>query len=353
MTKQAFIQELTKALAQVDSQTHSEIIADISEHFTEGVSHGLSEEDICKKLGQPSQIAEQVLEEYRQVKGQASAMHHNANAEFANTQSILMTDFDEVFAGVRSVDIDLNICNIEMVQDPQRQDIRVTIRGKNKPIYVTVENNNGCLYVNQKGPLFSFGIFGFKSKLEATIYVPASFTGDIRAVTSVGNITIKGLTSNLRLNTSAGNIKIQDHVCSYAHLRSSAGNIRIKNCDISQIEAKSSAGNVKAEVRETQNLTLSSSAGEVEVLATKLGGDTNLSSSAGTVYLEAQDVQGNITAKTSAGSVYIRLPREVNCRINAKKSAIGSVHNNLVGNPNSPYVLYASTSVGSVTLDAI
>jgi len=64
MKKQDFIQELAKALAPIDAQSRAEILADINEHFAEGAAQGQTEEEICKKLGQPGQIAEQVLEEY-------------------------------------------------------------------------------------------------------------------------------------------------------------------------------------------------------------------------------------------------------------------------------------------------
>jgi hypothetical protein len=71
------------------------------------------------------------------------------------------------------------------------------------------------------------------------------------------------------------------------------------------------------------------------------------------VTLTAQEVAGNITLDTSAGSIHVYLPVDVNCRIQADKPSIGSLHNELAGNPQSPYVLKADTSVGSIHLKAL
>jgi len=100
-------------------------------------------------------------------------------------------------------------------------------------------------------------------------------------------------------------------------------------------------------------LELSSAAGNVFVTAERLTGDTFLSTSAGNLELRAYDVQGNISAKSSMGTVRLQLPREVNCRIEPGRATMGSVSNQLVGNPSSPYVIKTSTSMGSVVLEAL
>ena len=413
MKKQQFIQELTTALVTVDAQTRSEIIADINEHFVEGTGQGQSEEEICKNLGQPSQIAEQVLEEYKAFKSRESTTdfdNHDYNHFDESLESILksaakitrtasdklsrlrggivadiseaMSDIndewhetgnnanystegatripggyeiniDKTLTDISSMDINLELCNLQIIPASQYEDVRVTIKGKSRYNTFIVENKNGCLIINQSQPKFRFEIFKFNSNLEAIVYVPASFAGDIRVVSHVGNIYITGVGCNLMLKAHVGNIDVNGHTGDIAHLRSAAGNINLVDCDIRQIDAKASAGNVNVNCKETHSLNLSSSAGEVWARADKLYGDTSLSSSAGNVSLEAHDVQGNITAKSSAGNVNIYLPKDINCRIDVKKSFITTVNNHLTGNPQSPYVLRVATGVGSVTLSAL
>ena len=348
MKKQDFIRELTAALAPIDAKSRAEIIADIEEHFAEGAAHGQTEEEICINLGQPGQIAEQVLEEYKAYKAEN---HNGYGTDIDDVVSSAMDAIDKSFAGVNGIDIGTSICDIKLVAAaPQSNKVRVTVQGRSRHNEFELENKNGILYVRQRAPFFRFEIFGFKSNLEMTVYVPASHNGDIKVSTSYGNISASGICNNIKLNTSAGNINIDGHRASKAYLRSSAGNVCLTGCEINDINAKSSAGNVTVECRETAALTLGSSAGNIKVNVKRLGGDANLSTSAGEVNLTAIDVQGNIVAKSSAGSVRVRLPQDANCRIDVNKPSVGTVSNYLTGNPYSPYTLRASTSVGSIVL---
>jgi len=424
MKKQDFIRELTSALASIDAQSRAEIIADINEHFAEGAAHGQTEEEICKNLGQPGQIAEQVLEEYNAYKTNnnteytsgiddivSSAMEAIENIDIggivssalksaaeatraasdvfshthsentpptvqwqSNTSNMDIPwsadtttetegttrirggyeiDISKVFTGVTGINISLSVCNVKLMSNPQSNDVSVVIQGKSRYNVFQLENKNGTLIIRQREPFVKFQLFGFRSTLEATIYLPASFTGDIKATASIGNISATGIRGNLRLLTSAGKIAVDGHVAGKVNLHSSAGNISLTGSLVHDVIAKSSAGSVKVESQEASGLVLGSSAGNIDVRVGKLSGDANLSTSAGYVKLSAQDVQGNITAKSSAGSVHMYLPQDVNCRINVKKPSMGSVSNYLTGNPHSPYILHASTSIGSVTLEPL
>jgi len=404
MTKQQFIAELTSALAQVDPQTRGEIIADISEHFQEGINHGLSEEEICQKLGQPGQIASQVLEEYNQSSLQmfentfkeafGSASKGNQTNDTSRIRGGYEVNLDRTFTDVRHLDVNMQISNIKIISIPQSDSVRVTIQGQSRYNDFIVENNNGCLVVKERQPFIKFEIFNFKTTLETTIYVPIGFTtGDITVKSGIGNIVVSGIAScdNLKPNSSvgnvdlqgctaknvdakssagnivfneitadqieirasAGNIELQSCTIDRMAAKASAGNIELNDCAIDHVAAKASAGNISVHAHDAGNMTLDSSAGEIRARVTRLTGETSLSSSAGSVRLEAREAHGNITASSSAGSVHIRLPKDVNCRIEVKKPSIGSVTNDLVGNPNSPYVLRASTSIGSVKLKAI
>jgi len=84
-----------------------------------------------------------------------------------------------------------------------------------------------------------------------------------------------------------------------------------------------------------------------------LRGDTKISTAAGNIKLTAHDVAGDIDVATAAGSAKIVLPREADIRLNVKKPSIGSLSNELAGNPNSQFVLKASTAVGSIKLQAL
>jgi len=360
MTKQMFIHELKVALAQVDINTRDEIIADISEHFTEGAAQGLSEGDICRGLGQPGSIAEQVLAEMgSQVSQQTStqtpppsqAQHNDPHHEYRYRKG---QDLDESFADVNHVTVNLEISNLHLLPSPTGE-FRVVIHGVSEKESCSANLNNGNLTVTVKRAwrLFNFS-FG-KSKVETTIYVPAQFAGEIKVDSSVGNITANNTSGELKLDTSAGNVTINGHSCNRIHADTAAGNVsvRLANSYVDYVHIDTSAGNVDFEAQETGYLNVDTSAGGINARVTKISGETKLDTSAGSVKLTAQQVAGNITLDTSAGSIKVYLPADANCRIDARKPSVGSLHNEITGNPQSPYTLRADSSVGSIHLKAL
>ena len=361
MTKHMFIHELRAALAQVDPNAREEIIADINEHFTEGAAQGLSEEDICRALGQPGTIAAQVIEEMgaqtspspqaqaQQQQGQQQNHHQQQNRyEYRRGN-----DLDMTFTGINLVIAKLEVSNLNLVPSHDGM-FRVITRGCTNRETCTVENEGGTLRVTLKRArrFFNFGFSFDKDKVEVTIYVPVQFEGEIKVDTSAGNITATDTCGDLDLDTSAGNVVVIGHRCNKAKIDTAAGNVtmRVANNFVSHVDIDTSAGNVDFEAAETGRLKIDTSAGSVNARITKISGDTTLDTSAGSVTLTASEVAGNIKMDTSAGSIRAFLPIDVNCRIEARKPSVGSLHNELAGNPNSPYVLRASSSVGSIQL---
>jgi hypothetical protein len=351
MTKQMFIHELRVSLASVNENVREEIIADINEHFTEGAKQGLSEEDICRGLGQPGTIAAQVLEELSSPK--ASPPREQKKYEYRYTPRTGQ-NIDKAFEEVNRITAKLEASNLHLL--PSKDGMyRVVIRGGTGRERCNVENDNGHLRVSVKREKIIFGFFFGKTGTEVTIYVPAHYAGDIAVDSTAGNITATNTSGNLNLDTSAGNVTIDNHKCNIAKVDTSAGNVkmRIANEFIEYVNIDTSAGNIEFEAERTGDLKLDTSAGSIKARVNKLNGDTILDSSAGSINLTAHEVEGNIRLDSSAGSITAYLPENVNCRIDVRKPSVGSLQNNLTGNPHSPYVLRASSSVGSIRLKAM
>lgn len=62
MNKQAFIEQMDKALARLKPEERKEILADFEEHFASGLASGKAEEDVARELGDPVALAEQYTE---------------------------------------------------------------------------------------------------------------------------------------------------------------------------------------------------------------------------------------------------------------------------------------------------
>jgi len=302
-----------------------------------------------------------VLEEYAaaaRTENYASASNGYAEADytFEKVRGGYEISIDKSFdgAGINGVDVSLSVSNIQFV--PAVDDsFRVVIKGRSRYNKFRVENANGVLVVKAEEPIFKLEIFGFKSKLETTIYIPARFMGEIGAKSAAGNVSVTNVCGQLNFKTAAGNVSVMGHRGSSIRLRSAAGNANVELLDdiIDNIDISTAAGNTILVAKETRDLKISAAAGNINTKVTKLGGNSKFASSAGTVELTAYEVAGNIKISTSAGDARVYLPIDVNCRIDAKKPSIGSLHNELRGNANSPYVLKTSTSVGSVRLMAL
>jgi hypothetical protein len=380
MTKQAFINELKASLKKVPEEVCEEILSDIHEHFSEGTAQGLSEEEICQKLGQPGSIATQISEEYA---GSASnignlnfdelnmgnvrivnAKPGNVHIEYVESEDFQETEkirggynisIDESFLGITDVDIELTGANIHFI--PASDDkFRVVIKGRSRHNNFFAESKNGKLFVYEKRPKFN-PVFFFSSpqnSLKATIFVPAYFEGEIKSDTAAGNIISENINGDLKLETAAGNVTVTEHRGNKINISTAAGNAtaELLNNFVESVKISSAAGSAKITAKETGSLKISSAAGSVIANVTKLG-ETKISSAAGSLKLIAREVAGNVKISSAAGSAKIYLPVDVNCRIKTEKPAMGSLHNELTGNPNSPYTLKTSASMGSVKLLAL
>ncbi|MCL2500686.1 MAG: DUF4097 family beta strand repeat-containing protein [Defluviitaleaceae bacterium] len=372
MKKQEFIGELRRELAPAPAHIREEILADISEHFTEGIARGMTEEEVCRNLGQPGTIAAQVLEEYGEAKherrgdsggfeqvlegiGQTIGQSFNDfTQQFTGRGHNEEIEIDKTFARIRDINVKMRDAKIRFVPSDDGN-CRVIIRGRSRYDKFTVADEDGTLVVAENSPFFKFEIFGFKSTLVTTIYVPSQFPGSIKARSSVGNITAGDINGQLDFKTAAGNITVENHRGARIRINSAAGNTvyHSQSGRADEVEISTAAGNAKITARETGRLSLTSAAGNVNAEIGRLSGDTDISTAAGSVKIIAHEVAGNIDISTAAGSAKIYLPLNADIRIDAKKPVMGSITNELTGNPNSPYVLRASSSVGSIKIKAI
>lgn len=345
MTKHEFISELKQNLRSVPAEVREEILSDIAEHFSEGAANGISEEEICRNLGQTGSISAQVLEDYSDWAGRGGDRDNSAHTK----------NIDAAFTGVHSVDADFTDADILFVPSPA-DTFRVVITGQSKH-NVTAENNDGVLVVKSEKRSFADKFFAFFSfgNLKATIYVPSPFVGEIKARTASGNIFAEKICGVLNFSSASGNVTVTEHRGNKISLRTASGNAKAQLLDeiVESVTISTASGNAKLQANETGALKMSSASGNVKARLKKIGGDTKLSTASGNVKLTAEEVAGNIDISTASGDAKVFLPKDANCRINVKKPAMGSLRNELAGNEQSPFILKVSTAVGSIRLNAL
>ena len=349
MTRVEFFDELKRNITNVPSEAMDDILYDLGEHFDVGLADGLSESEICKNLGQPGSIAEQIMEEFRK-----SGAGGSINTEH---QVILENDgkdvtFDETFSSVNEVYVEMKVSDIYLERE-SRDDFRVVIRGNAKCDKYTIGNKNGRLEIIEHGQFARFFSFTFTKSLEVIVYAPTQFTGSITAKSAAGKIKCKDLTSPIKLSSSAGNISVERHLSDHADLHTSAGSIDADFLGKTALRLHTSAGSIKLKANETKELMLDSGAGSVKAEIDKISGDSKLSSGAGSIKLTAHEVEGNLKLSSGAGSIKAFLPEDANIKLKLKKSSIGSVKSEIRGNESSPYTLKAQTGVGSVKINKL
>jgi hypothetical protein len=185
MNKQEFFAELRSKLNNVYETASDEFFADIEAHFQEGAAQGLSEEEICRNLGQPGNIAEQFLEEYQEP----ASKHEQETPVHKNMHDI---NIDKSFTGVQDIKIKLDFNQLTVKPALQGDSYRVTIQGRSRNNNYVVENNNGELNIIEETPLFRFDFFKTKPKLETVLWVPPSFMGKMKIKTNAGDVNMNG-----------------------------------------------------------------------------------------------------------------------------------------------------------------
>jgi len=188
MTKQEFLRELTHALAHVDAGAKAEILADIDEHFTEGIAQGQSEADICRKLGQPGAIAAQIIEEYA-PQGQASRSRDCTGKGITPVRGGYDINIDERFSDISGVNIKLTESKLHFMRATDGM-FRVTIQGECQHDRLYAVNEGGTLVIKiDEAKRSIFDWLRRKYNLETTVYIPSQFDGTIKAKVTAGNIT--------------------------------------------------------------------------------------------------------------------------------------------------------------------
>ena len=169
--------------------------------------------------------------------------------------------------------------------------------------------------------------------------VPANFETDLE--TSGGNLSVSGLTGNLKADTSGGDLNftgIQGEI----NGDTSGGDIVAKDCN-GATTLDTSGGRIEV-TGGRGKLSVDTSGGNVTVL--NRVGDTKVESSGGKLRLG--HISGKLTAATSGGSVSAILPSPVGGDVRLETSG-GSI--TVVTPPNAALTIDAETSAGSVRSD--
>jgi DUF4097 and DUF4098 domain-containing protein YvlB len=211
------------------------------------------------------------------------------------------------------------------------------------PIAITTEGDRVIIRAIRKheslGSQFWQMMRHTRTEARYSIRVPANFNADLN--TAGGDISANGLTGNIKVGTSGGDLNFAQ-IHGDIHADTSGGDITAKGCDgITNLDT--SGGRIEV-TGGRGNLSADTAGGAVTVL--NRVGDTKVESSGGKLRLG--NISGKLNAETSGGSVSAILPSPVAGDVRLETSG-GSI--TVLTPSNAALTIDAETSAGSVRSD--
>ena len=311
MNKTEYIKALRKELNECPEDFQKDIIDTFEEHFTEGVSRGLSEEQVSEELGNVSDVAEDI----RGMMGQpAQGSGVPVNTEPAQETCALVktesaaavgSDYSDsapclVIKGIiTSTDVHLapgSRLDYRMEAEEgftlgNGLFIRSSLLGKRQKAEVFYEHTDTESRLEVKGA-------GGKLFVE----VPDSVK-EIRVSLSSGDIKLQGLSLQRMVGrASSGDIDISDSKIINGKFESVSGDVKIFRVGGDNLELYSVSGDIEGK-NISGNVQCKSASGDIEITGHE-GGILEASSKSGDLSINSM---GNVAAKTISGDVEMQI----------------------------------------------
>ncbi|MCL2708944.1 MAG: DUF1700 domain-containing protein, partial [Defluviitaleaceae bacterium] len=299
MKRQEFLSELSICLLSLPDDIRKEICGDFNDHFIEGAERGLTEEEICRNLGQPSAIAEQFAEEYKSsgkdagspenrtfeinipeitipeisipeikipeiniaLTGSDSPRENRRNAPGSgegdwNEPPVSVSVFDKnqfeidifkTFTQVGGIKVDLKNSNLTLRPVSQSESVTVKIKGLARHDRFAAENIDGKLHIIENAVRSPFDFFlNRKVKLDTVVTVPMGFCGDMEISVNNGTTDLSGICgSELRAKNNMKNITLDGCRFDRFDIQASFGNVIFLNCVAAEAKLRASAGEMR------------------------------------------------------------------------------------------------------------
>ena len=303
----SFLDELEKALGNMNAEARREILDDFTEHFRLAREEGKSDGQIIEALGSPQSIAGQFFETYgikaeKQGFQTPPSFDNNRHSEvFYNSESEAVENEFSV-NGVERIHIDVNVAEVKITAD-HIQTIKTQIRVFNKKSQLQTFQESGSIEIIEKS---QYGLFNFpffhRKPAEIKVFVPIGSLLDFDLSTRFGNTEIRGCTGKrLIMNNSFDNVRMDSTKFDNVSINTKAGNINLDRAAAENSDIHTSAGDITA-TEGAGILEAHTSAGNIKIKKHR-GGNINARSTAGNVFID--NAEGIIKAYSSAGNVTI------------------------------------------------
>lgn len=209
--------------------------------------------------------------------------------------------------GIKEIDVDVSSANIDVIKE-ETNVFKAHLNGKiatsdnlQKPEMQSSQSGSTLFIKVIDKPSISFG--SFNSSLKLDVYIPTSYNGNVKLISSSGDINMNDFKFNkLKCNLSSGVLTMN-------------------NMSAETFDYDSSSGSLKAEGLTTKTSSLNTSSGIIDI--TKFSGNLKSSSSSGAIKVQYAAFDNNIDIHSSSGKIEVKLPKTAQFYLDAATSSGG------------------------------
>ncbi len=328
MTKNEFLMQLENELKHLSSTVRNDVLNEYENHINEGMEDGGSEGAVVEALGDPADIAEEILsvEDVEEKDGER---------EYVAMQSNLQQDINP--KAIDAIDIEGDFLTIE-IRNGDKFEMNFESPGEQGEFSHGVDGDRLVFrHESKNAKKVHFNILGFirnknyrSDKL--TIVWPETLT-NLKIRTDKGAVTLNGLTTkNFDVEADLGGVEVENIVGVNGGFTSDMGAVTVKDSGF-------------------YDLTLSTDMGKLKV-ANVAANYQSYSTNMGAIDIKNAQPDSNIIAHTDMGSINVVYKDKPTVTQIIAKTKMGSVSNQLenyiVENPQ--YTSRFTTSMGSVSI---
>lgn len=324
MTKQEYMQQLSRALEGYEQGFVQEILESYEEHFEAGLKNGRSEEEICRELGDIEELLREMGDEMECKKEEAHSVEPFTAIEPQQAQ----------YSGISKVQLNLREMDAEISRSADGE-LHVCLQsGEDLALYLEEQVQGDTYMVNEKKPMKNQPSLDLVSLLrmmrnptpKLMVELPERIEF-LHGKTTSGDLKLDKLNSRaVELETTSGDIQITQMVAEESVIKASSGDIQLEQVNVSEMVLQNSSGDIELTHLNGQKVELTSVSGDIELDGVR-GEKWKAETSSGDVELSRSEVEQlevlsssggvegdyyaqNSRIKTSSGDIDVRLNRK-------------------------------------------
>lgn len=334
-TKYEFLAALEKELERYGVVDKDDILEDFDRHFSDSKKQGLTDAEVCERLGSITEISKQYAAEevYPISAGEQAKKAQNVNSESVSEpikdkpeseaaenedgSIIFNRDFTSDFNDVK---ISVTAAKTVIACSPD-ETTRVHYTNNRPGMRFTAELIGNTLEINEKSRGFSFWLFGFiNHRSELRVELPKKIYNNLSFNSISGGAELCGLRSAyLNVNSTSGTIDIKAHADDI-DLSTISGKLTLENCTnlpSNTFKINSTSGNVNIIGIKPKNYSLNGISGHFDITGWTGTGKVNLTS--GHAKMSFVEWNGGLNISIVSGWVDVELPENSGVNLNMSK----------------------------------